>query len=90
MADIVLPILVHNGDDGPGLDDDYSVSDGAQGDAKAEAQTFHRFIHRVHKSQFFKIHNDDTANCDEMPMSLTGHMKREIQSLVDRGVANEV
>ena len=32
MADIVLPILVHNGDDGPGLDDDCSVSDGAQGD----------------------------------------------------------
>ena len=32
MADIVLPILVHNGDDGPGLDDDCIVSDGVQGD----------------------------------------------------------
>ena len=59
-------------------------------DVKAEAQTFHRFIHSVHKSQFFKIHDDDTANCDKMPMSLTSHMKREIKSLVDRGLANEV
>ena len=32
MADIVLPSLVLNDDDGPGIDDDHSVSDGEAGD----------------------------------------------------------
>ena len=57
---------------------------------KSEAQHFHRFIHSVHKCQFFKVHDEDVVNCDEMPMSLTGHMKREIKSLLNRGRDNEV
>ena len=57
---------------------------------KAEAQTFHCFIYGVHKRQFFEIHDEDTANCDEMPRSLTGHMKWETKSLADRRVDNEV
>ena len=32
MADIVLPSLVLNDDDGPGIDDDHSVSDGEAAD----------------------------------------------------------
>ena len=55
-----------------------------------EAQSFHHFVHSVHRSQFCKIHDQDICNTDEMPFSLTGHMKREMKSLIDQGTPNDV